>query len=74
MENFHTTPYIVLPEVYYNSEQDDFEELMSGNLRQYLNDNHNQLSFGDKLGMLYTMANGLCNIHSQGLIHRDFHP
>ncbi|CAG8730312.1 5232_t:CDS:2, partial [Racocetra fulgida] len=45
-----------------------------GNLRQYLNDNHNQLSFGDKLGLLYTMANGLSNIHSQGLIHRDFHP
>ncbi|CAG8579206.1 21193_t:CDS:2, partial [Racocetra persica] len=45
-----------------------------GNLRQYLNSNHSQLSFGDKLGQLYTMANGLYNIHLEGLIHRDFHP
>ncbi|CAG8688306.1 17040_t:CDS:2, partial [Racocetra fulgida] len=44
-----------------------------GNLRQYLDNNYNQLSFGDKLGLLYTMANGLYHIHSQGLIHRDFH-
>ncbi|CAG8495948.1 7003_t:CDS:1, partial [Racocetra fulgida] len=45
-----------------------------GNLRQYLDNNHNQLFFEDKLGLLYTMANGLYHIHSQGLIHRDFHP
>ncbi|CAG8534838.1 4872_t:CDS:2 [Cetraspora pellucida] len=46
----------------------------NGSLRQYLDNNHSQLPFGDKLGLLYTMANGLYRIHSQGLIHRDFHP
>ncbi|CAG8756432.1 17336_t:CDS:2, partial [Cetraspora pellucida] len=45
-----------------------------GSLRQYLDNNNSQLSFGDKLGLLYTMANGLYRIHSQGLIHKDFHP
>ncbi|CAG8453126.1 10885_t:CDS:2 [Racocetra fulgida] len=45
-----------------------------GNLRQYLTNYNSRLSFGDKLGLLYTMANGLFYIHFNGLIHRDFHP
>ncbi|CAG8435857.1 7026_t:CDS:2, partial [Scutellospora calospora] len=45
-----------------------------GSLRQYLNNNYNKLSFNDKLGLLYSMTNGLYSIHDQGLIHKDFHP
>ncbi|RIB20737.1 kinase-like domain-containing protein [Gigaspora rosea] len=35
---------------------------------------YNQLSLKDKLGLLYSMINGLYHIHAQGLIHKDFHP
>ncbi|RIB07065.1 kinase-like domain-containing protein [Gigaspora rosea] len=45
-----------------------------GNLRQYLDSNYGQISLNDKLGLLYSMANGLYHIHFRGLIHKDFHP
>ncbi|CAG8613119.1 13314_t:CDS:2 [Dentiscutata heterogama] len=45
-----------------------------GSLRQYLNNNYDKLSLKDKLGLLYTMTNGLTYIHIHGLIHKDFHP
>ncbi|CAG8703987.1 5508_t:CDS:2, partial [Scutellospora calospora] len=45
-----------------------------GSLRQYLDNNYNELSFNDKLGLLYSMTNGLFHIHLKGLIHKDFHP
>jgi serine/threonine protein kinase len=44
-----------------------------GNLRQYLQNQANELSFADKLFKLFLIAQGLDKIHEQGLVHRDFH-
>ena len=42
-----------------------------GSLRQHLN--NNELTWKDKLGNLYDIAEGLANIHDKKLTHRDFH-
>jgi serine/threonine protein kinase len=48
-------------------------ELKKGSLRQKLNDDFNSLYWKNRLNMLRCIAAGLSDIHSSGLIHRDFH-
>src|SRR5256885_6865703 len=43
------------------------------NLRQYLQQESNQLSFENKIEKLAHISWGLSNIHGQNLVHRDFH-
>ena len=43
-----------------------------GDLRKYLK--NKKLSFKDKLSRLVNIAQGLKDIHSKELVHRDFHP
>src|ERR1041385_239161 len=45
-----------------------------GNLREFLKNKNNELSFKNKLYKLGNIASGLQNIHFRGLVHRDFHP
>src|SRR5688572_5209839 len=49
------------------------EYIRDGDLRHYLKDNYNKLSFRDKLTQLITLANGLKSIHKEELIHQDLH-
>ncbi|GBB89844.1 hypothetical protein RclHR1_16680003 [Rhizophagus clarus] len=44
-----------------------------GNLRNYLIKNYNELNWEKKIYILYTIANGLDQIHKKGLIHRNLH-
>ncbi|CAG8684002.1 2409_t:CDS:10, partial [Gigaspora margarita] len=44
-----------------------------GNLRQYLQENYNELKFGDKLNQLRGIVKGLVSIHERGLVHKDLH-
>ena len=44
-----------------------------GNLRNFLKSNFSKLSWLDKLNNLFIITGGLCNIHDENLIHRDFH-
>ena len=44
-----------------------------GSLRQHLNNNFNELTWGKKLWILRDTAWGLANIHDKKLTHRDFH-
>ncbi|RHZ35830.1 protein kinase [endosymbiont GvMRE of Glomus versiforme] len=43
------------------------------NMRRYLQNNYNKLSFSGKMNQLKDIANGLNSIHRQRLVHRDFH-
>ena len=45
----------------------------NGNLRQYLNNNFNSFNWKEKLYNLFAITRGLKIIHSEGLIHHDFH-
>ncbi|PKC02717.1 kinase-like protein [Rhizophagus irregularis] len=45
----------------------------NGSLRQILNNSFNSMYWIKKLDILRRIANGLEDIHSQGLIHHDFH-
>src|SRR5688572_18735157 len=45
----------------------------NGNLRHYLNKYFNSMKWSVKLMILRSIANGLKDIHNNGLIHRDFH-
>ncbi|GBC18931.1 kinase-like domain-containing protein [Rhizophagus irregularis DAOM 181602=DAOM 197198] len=45
----------------------------NGSLRQILNNNFNSMNWNKKLDILQKIANGLEDIHSQGLIHHDLH-
>ena len=45
----------------------------NGNLRQYLNNNFNSFDWKNKLHNLDIISYGLSRIHSEGLIHHDFH-
>ncbi|EXX58687.1 Ypk2p [Rhizophagus irregularis DAOM 197198w] len=49
----------------------DFAE--DGDLRNYLNKNHNKLYLNDKINYLLSIARGLADIHKNELIHRDLH-
>ncbi|EXX79732.1 kinase-like domain-containing protein [Rhizophagus irregularis DAOM 181602=DAOM 197198] len=44
-----------------------------GSLRQRLNNSFNSMKWEGKLDFLQKIANGLKDIHSQGLIHHDIH-
>src|SRR4051812_39850331 len=58
-------------------ESNDFMMVMgyaiNGSLRQYLNNSFNSMTWDKKLHILEMIANGLRDIHGQGLIHHDFH-
>src|SRR5438045_9163199 len=45
----------------------------NGSLRQCFKDSYSKSNFADKLYQLYTIAEGLKNIHEKILIHRDLH-
>lgn len=45
-----------------------------GNLRKYLKNNHNKLSFENRLRLLESISQGLRQVHERNLIHKDFHP
>ena len=45
----------------------------NGDLRQYLNNNFNSFNWKEKLYNLCIITIGLEQIHSEGLIHHDFH-
>ncbi|POG59641.1 kinase-like domain-containing protein [Rhizophagus irregularis DAOM 181602=DAOM 197198] len=45
----------------------------NGSLRQMLNNSFNSMKWDIKLEILKRIANGLKDIHGQGLIHHDFH-
>src|SRR5690349_1047410 len=44
-----------------------------GSLRQNLNKNFNSMNWWNKFYILYTISDGLKNIHKKRLIHQDFH-
>jgi len=44
-----------------------------GDLRKYLQNTNNKLTFESKLFQLLNIIRGLKNIHEQNLVHRDFH-
>jgi serine/threonine protein kinase len=44
-----------------------------GDLRKFLRTHFSNCSWSQRITMLYYIAQGLGNIHSAGLIHRDFH-
>jgi len=46
----------------------------NGSMKKYLEENYSKLNFEDKLGQLIYITRGLKSIHSQRLVHRDFHP
>src|SRR3954463_15100241 len=58
-------------------ESNDFMIVMgyakNGSLRQCLNKSFNSMKWYKKLDILELIAGGLRDIHSQGLIHHDFH-
>src|SRR5688500_10326723 len=45
----------------------------NGNLRHHLNNDFNLMKWSEKLDTLHRIANGLKQIHDNGLIHHDFH-
>jgi len=45
-----------------------------GNLRHFLQDNYQQLSFPNRLFQLLNIVQGLQSIHETNLVHHDFHP
>jgi serine/threonine protein kinase len=45
----------------------------NGNLRQFLQNNYNQLNFQGKIKLLNIIAQGLNSIHMEGLMHCDLH-
>ncbi|GBC18932.2 kinase-like domain-containing protein [Rhizophagus irregularis DAOM 181602=DAOM 197198] len=49
------------------------EYAKNGSLRQILDNSFNSMYWNGKLDILQRIANGLKDIHSQGLIHHDFH-
>ncbi|POG81951.1 uncharacterized protein OCT59_009488 [Rhizophagus irregularis] len=48
-------------------------QLFDGSLRQHLDNNFISLDWEKKSYSLHSIADGLKNIHSSGLAHRDFH-
>ncbi|RHZ83308.1 hypothetical protein Glove_97g64 [Diversispora epigaea] len=50
------------------------EYFKGGNLRNYLNNNLNNINWYDKLYNLKDLANEFSRIHNLDIVHRDFHP
>ncbi|RHZ69970.1 hypothetical protein Glove_276g91 [Diversispora epigaea] len=48
--------------------------LKGGNLRNYLNNNFNNIEWSDKLKYLRDLAKSFTKIHKLDIIHQDFHP
>jgi serine/threonine protein kinase len=46
---------------------------MSINLREYLRQNHNKLSWKERIQIIYSIINALSYIHKEEAIHRDLH-
>src|ERR1044072_3530695 len=47
---------------------------MSENLRTYLQQqNHNKLTWTEKINIAYSIIDALCVIHGENAIHRDLH-
>ena len=44
-----------------------------GNLRDYLQNNHSKLTLKDRIKILRSLCESLCDIHEKDLIHRDLH-
>ncbi|CAJ0840922.1 14187_t:CDS:2 [Entrophospora sp. SA101] len=45
-----------------------------GSLRQYLQRNHQQLTWNDKIRIVNEIATGLYAIHQENLSHKNLHP
>ena len=43
----------------------------SGNLRNYLERNHNNLSWNDKYNLAFQLTDAVSYLHEEGIIHRD---
>ncbi|POG75403.1 kinase-like domain-containing protein [Rhizophagus irregularis DAOM 181602=DAOM 197198] len=46
---------------------------MNTDLRKYLQQNHNQLTWKERIKITYEITNALCSIHEENAIHRDLH-
>ncbi|GES76544.1 kinase-like domain-containing protein [Rhizophagus clarus] len=46
---------------------------MNINLREYLQQNHNQLTWKERINIAYSIINNLSYIHKENAIHRDLH-
>ncbi|RHZ87152.1 hypothetical protein Glove_40g27 [Diversispora epigaea] len=46
----------------------------SGNLREYLKNNFNNINWYQKLDNLYYLSSRLMSIHKLDIVHQDFHP
>jgi serine/threonine protein kinase len=46
---------------------------MHANLREYLQENHNRLTWKERLDITYNIICALANIHRENAIHRDLH-
>ncbi|RHZ88352.1 hypothetical protein Glove_23g177 [Diversispora epigaea] len=51
-----------------------FEYIKDGNLRNYLNNNFNNIGWHKKLKYLRDLAQNFASIHNLNIIHQDFHP
>ncbi|GBC47673.2 kinase-like domain-containing protein [Rhizophagus irregularis DAOM 181602=DAOM 197198] len=45
----------------------------SGNLRSYLKNNYNNLTWDDRYNMAYQLACAVSCLHNEGIVHRDLH-
>ena len=46
---------------------------MNENLREYLQQNHNQLTWKERIKITFLITNSLYRIHKENSIHRDLH-
>jgi serine/threonine protein kinase len=42
-----------------------------GNLRDYLSKKFKELTWNDKKRLAFQIADGLCYLHAEGILHRD---
>ncbi|PKC50694.1 kinase-like protein, partial [Rhizophagus irregularis] len=48
-------------------------DMLDLNLREYLKQNHNQLTWNERIKITFYIINALFYIHKENLIHRDLH-
>jgi serine/threonine protein kinase len=46
---------------------------MDANLREYLQQNHDQLTWNERIKITFLIINALGHIHKENLVHRDLH-